>query len=289
MIVLMSALRLTKINLYKHFSSVNFWVPFILAVAAVYEFTNSLANMSSYYSVPVNGFAVSFLFTSLNQTFIIFLGVFILFCDLPFKDNQQIFLISRSGKRAWIFSQVFYIVAVSFVYCAFILICFIVFSAPNIGFDMQNWGKIIRTISVTNAQSTFELMFSVPKNVLSDFSPVEAFLYSFGIALAVAIVLGLLALLLNLIAKHSIGITVCGALIFMYMFVNMGGSAMTYYFSPLNWCSISVMDKKGVSVYPDVSWIIAVLCVCLAVEIITLFEFGDKKIKFVLDTKEEVT
>lgn len=104
---MISALRLTKINLYKHLTTVNFWTPFILAIAAVYEFTHSLAGMAAYYSIPVNGFAVSFLFTTLNQTFIIFLGLFILFSDLPFKDNQQMFMISRSGKRSWIFSQVF--------------------------------------------------------------------------------------------------------------------------------------------------------------------------------------
>lgn len=286
---MLSALRLTRINLYKHLTTVNFWIPFILAVAAVYEFTHSLANMAAYYSIPINGFAVSFLFTSLNQTLIIFLGVFIMFSDLPFKDNQQMFMISRSGKRAWIFSQVFYVLVVSLIYFAFIFICFCAVSIPNIGFSTVSWGKIIKTIAATDAAESFGLMFRVPRNVLTDFSPLEAVFFSFGISYAVAIVLGLLSLFFNLTVKRNSGTIIFGALVFSLMFTHMHGSNIMYYLSPINWCSISIVDKKGVSVYPDVSWIITVLCIWLVVDIIALFVFGGKKIKFVLDTKEEIT
>lgn len=285
---MLSALRLTRINLFKHISSVNFWTPFILAIAAVYEFTHSLANMASYYSIPVNGFAVSFLFSSFNQTFIVFLGVFILFSDLPFTDNQQMFMVSRSGKRAWIFSQVFYVLIVSMMYFAFIVAFFCLFSFPNVSFDVKNWGKIIRTISATNAASVFELAFGLPKSILSDFSPLEAFLCSFGIAYAVTVVLGLLVLLLNMTVKHKVGIAVSGSLVFLYMVVHLSDSWILSYFSPVDWCSILRMDKKGVSVYPDLSFAITVLSICIAVETIMLFIFGGKRIKFILDTKEEI-
>lgn len=281
--------RLTAINLYKHLASVNFWTPFILAIAAVNEFSHSLADMAKYYSIPVNGFSVSFLFTSLNQVIIIFLGIFILFSDLPFKDNQQMFLVSRSGKRAWIFSQVLYVLLVSLIYFAFIFICFCVALFPNLGFSADNWGKIIKTVAATNAKETFGLTFSVPQSVLSDFSPLEGFFCSFGIAYAGSVILGLITLLSNLALKHNVGNAISGALIFMYMFLNMRRIILLYYFSPLNWCSLFIMDKNGISIYPDVSWIITVLCTCFSLELIALYIFGGKKVKFVLDTKEEIT
>ena len=286
---MLAALRLTRINLYKHLATVNFWTPFILAVAAVYEFTHALADMAAHYSVPVNGFAVSFLFTTLSQTLIIFLGVFILFSDLPFKDNQQMFMISRTGKRAWIFSQVFYVLIVSLMYFTFIFLCFCIMTLPNLGFSADNWGKLIKTLAATNAGSSFEVRFSVSQGVLTDFPPLEAFLYSFGAAYAVAVVLGLVILFLNLAVKRYSGIIVSGVLIFMLMFNNMHYNLRLYYFSPINWCSIRIMDKKGVSAYPDTSWIITVMCIWFAAEVTALFIFGGKRIKFVMDTKEEVT
>lgn len=286
---MLSALKLTRINLYKHLTTVNFWIPFILVVAAVYEFTHSLTYMAAYYSIPVNGFAVSFLFTSLNQTFIIFLGVFILFSDLPFKDNQQMFMISRAGKRAWIFSQVFYVLIVLLMYFAFIFICFCAISLPNVGFNTDSWGKIIKTIAATDAADSFELMIKVPQNVLTDFSPLEAFLFSFSISYAVALALGLLSLLFNLTIKRKSGTIISGALVFILMFTHMQDSNILYYFSPIDWCSILIMDKKGISAYPDVLWIIMVLSIWIFVEIIALFVAGGKNINFVLDTKGEIT
>ena len=74
------------------------------------------------------------------------------------------------------------------------------------------------------------------------------------------------------------------------MIVYMSGSPnVLYYFSPINWCSITDVDKNGITARPDVSWIITVLCIFFAAEIVVLFAFGSKKIKFVLDTKGEIT
>lgn len=285
---MLSAIRLTKINLYKHLGTVNFWTPFILAAAAVIEFAKTLSDMSAYYSIPVNGFSIAFLLTSLTHVFIIFLGLFILFSDLPFTDNQPMFLISRSGKRAWIFSQVFYVFIVSLIYFSFIFICYCIVLFPNLGFSTESWGKIIMTISATDAGESFKVPFKALPTVLSDYSPLEAFLFSFGTAITISIILGLVVLFFNLTIKRNIGVIISGAMVFVYMFVYMGGSRESYHFSPLNWCSIFVADKNGVSYYPDVSWIITVLCVWLALEIIALFIYGSRKIKFVLDIKEDI-
>lgn len=284
---MLSAIRLTKINLYKHLGTVNFWAPFILAAAAVIEFAKTLSDMSKYYSIPVNGFSIAFLLTSLTHVFVIFLGIFILFSDLPFADNQQMFLISRSGKRAWIFSQVFYVIIVSLIYFAFIFMCYCVVLLPDLGFSIKSWGKIIMTISATDVGQAFNIPFKALPSILSDYSPLEAFVFSFGTAIVISIILGLVVLLFNLTIKRNIGVIISGAMVFVYMFVYMGGSKIMYYFSPLNWCSIFVADKKGVTYYPNLTWIITVLYVWLALEITALFVFGSKKIKFVLDTKED--
>lgn len=284
-----SAIRLTKINLYKHIGSVNFWTPFILALAAVYEDAHPLGELGAKYSIPVNVFSAAFIWTNHLTVFILFLGIFIMFCDLPFKDSQQMFLLSRSGKRAWIFSQVLYVIFVSFVYMAFIFACFCAFLLPNAAFDAGSWGKIIKSVAAANIGQSVGLRFSVTTSVLNDFAPLEGFLYSFGTAFAAAVILGLIMLVLNMAVKHRSGIVVSGGLIFFYMFwtANTNGY-LGYYFSPLNWCSIESADKYGISAYPDVSWIISVLCIVFAVEVAALYIFGSKRVKFTLDTKEEI-
>ncbi len=217
-----SLIRLTKINLYKHISSVNFWTPFILALAAIYEITHPLGELGSKYSIPVNGFSAAFVWTDRLTVFILFLGIFIMFCDLPFKDNQQMFLLSRSGKRTWIFSQVLYVLFMSFVYMIFILLCFCAFLMPNIAFDGGSWGKIIKSVASANLGGSVGLRIKTSPNVLTDFTPIEGFLYSFGTAFGTAVILGLIMLSLNLTVKHNSGTIASGGLIFLFMFGYMG-------------------------------------------------------------------
>ena len=283
-----SAIRLTKINLYKHIGSVNFWTPFILALAAIYETAHPLGEVGAKYSIPVNGFAAAFIWSDHLTVFILFLGIFIMFCDLPFKDNQQMFLLSRSGKRVWIFSQVLYVIFMSFVYMAFIFVCFCAYTMPNIAFDAGNWGKIIKSVA---AGSLGQSVHRIPAttSILNDFSPLEGFLYAFGTAFAVSVILGLLMFALNMIVKRNSGIVVTCGLIFFFMFLNASALGyIVYYFSPLHWCSLTYADKRGISGNPDVSWIISVLCIVFAVELAGLYIFGLKRIKFVLDTKEDI-
>lgn len=284
----MSAIRITRINLYKHLTTVNFWTPFILAAAAVFEFTSSLKEMAAFYSVPVNGFSALFIMTSPNSVFIIFMGVFIMFCDLPFKDNQQMFLISRSGKRAWIFSHIFYVIFVSLIYFLFIFLCFCAALLPQIAFDAESWGTIIRTIAATNAAQTFVLRFNVPQNVLSDFTPLDGFTYTFITVLGLSILTGLVVMTLNLILKRNIGVIFSGAVVFMYLVANVIQTDIIYYFSPLHWCSIKIADKNGTTTYPDMPWIIIVMSVWFIIELAALFIYGSKKIRFALDTREDI-
>lgn len=266
----------------------NFWTPFILALAAVYEVAHPLRELGAKYSIPVNGFAAAFIWSDIFTVFILFLGIFIMFCDLPFKDNQQMFLLSRSGKRVWIFSQVLYVIFMSFAYMVFIFLSFCAFLIPHLAFDVKSWGKIMRSVAATGIGDSVKMKFTTSANVLEDFPPLEGFLYAFGMAFAGAVVIGLIMLCLNLIVKHNSGTVVSGGLIFFYMLGYMGiGGFLHYYFTPLWWCSINYADKHGISAFPDVSWIIAALCIMFTVEIAVMYVFGSKRMKFVLDTKEE--
>lgn len=283
---MLSALRLTQINLYKHVFTVNFWTPFILALAAVTEFAEPLRNITIDYKTPINGFSAAFLWSSSTTVFIVFLGMFILFSDLPFKDNQQMFLISRSGKRAWIFSQVFYVIFVSVIYFAFIFVCYIANLIPRINFSADKWGKVMN--SAPGLQQKYLIKFTTSSDVLNLFSPLEGFLYTFGAAIIAGIILGLITLFFNLTFKRNSGVILSGTFVFLYMFASFkaNGFAM-YYFSPLNWLSIDFVDKKGVSGMPDLWWCKIMFGIIVAILIAALFIYGGRRIKFEMDTKEE--
>lgn len=283
--------EVTRLCLYKQIGTVKFWTPFILAAAAIYETMEPITNMTRYYSTAINGFSAAFIFSDRITVFILFIGIFIIFSDLPFQDTQQIFLLARSGKRSWIFSQVLYVILVSIVYFLFVLVLFCIFTMPYVNFDLNDWDKNVKTIAATSASDKFGIRIDISQSALSDFSPIEGFLYSFGIAVFIAIILGMINLTFNLIIKARSGIIVTGILIFMYMFVSYVNaiSLKMFYFSPLGWCSLNMADRYSRSVLPDISYIILTLTTTFLLLSIALLFYSSKRSKFALCTKEEIT
>ncbi len=175
-------LALLKINFLKHIRTIKFWTPFILAFSTIYIMTAPICKITSEYRTPINGFSAAFLFSDKYTTFVLFLGLFILLADMPMKDNQQNFLLVRSGKMSWVFGQLLYIILVVFVYLAFSLASFFIVLSSWIAFDAVNWGKVVKTISGTNAYDVFDLSLRMPQKVITDYSPLEAFGYAVGMA-----------------------------------------------------------------------------------------------------------
>ena len=128
----------------------------------------------------------------------------------------------------------------------------------------------------------------MPQNVLSDFTPLDGFTYTFITVLGLSILIGLVVMTLNLILKRNIGVIVSGAVVFMYLVANVIQTDIIYYFSPLHWCSIKIADKNGTTTYPDMPWIIIVMSVWFILELAALFIYGSKKIRFALDTREDI-
>lgn len=283
--------EVTRLCLYKQIGTVKFWTPFILAIAAIYEAIMPISKMSHYYSTSINGFSAAFIFSDQITVFILFIGIFILFSDLPFQDTQQIFLLVRSGKRGWIFSQILYVILVSAAYFIFVFIVFCIFTIPYLEFNTNDWGKIVKTIAATNASDKFGIRIVISLNTLSDFSPIEGAIYSFGIAVFTAIVFGMINLTFNLIIRARSGIIVTGILIFMYMFVSYVNaiSLKMFYLSPLGWCSLNMADKYSRSILPDISCILLTLSITFLSLSIALLFYSNKKSKFSLCTKEEIT
>lgn len=278
------AFILANSHLFKHVGTIRFWAPFIFALSAVYNAAVPVARMTAEYKTPANGFLAAFMFSDRLSTFVIFLGFYVLVTDLPLKDSQQNFLLIRSGKRAWIFSQVIYIFYITAIYFAFVLADFFAMLLPRLGFDINNWGKIARTCSIPNAQAKFLLRIRPSQSALSDYVPLEAFVCGVGMAVFIALALAVFMFTLNLILKNKSGTVVVGVLIFLVNFVDWINAidVRAFYISPLGWCSINNMDKNGTSIMPDFSYAIIVISAVFLACVIALIFYGNKKTKFTL-------
>lgn len=279
--------RIFKMHLLKSLGTVQFWVPFVLALGAVNSSAAALSKITAHFNAPINAFSVAFILSDKITAFTLFIGVFILFSELPFRDNNQTFQLIRGGKRAWIFGQFLYIIVISVMYFTFVFgtYCLIIF--PHIEFSADNWGKIVNTIAATNISDTFGSRLLMPQNVLSEYLPIEAFLVSFSLAILVSITLGVIILSFNLIVKRNSGVIVSGFFIFLYLFLSYVNaiSEVMFYFSPLGWCSLILLDKNGSSPLPSAEYAASTLGVTLILLLVIMWIYGSKRVKFIFDVK----
>lgn len=279
--------RIFWVHLLKSLGTVEFWVPFVFALGAVNSAAAPISKITAHFNAPINAFSASFLLSDKITAFTIFLGVFILFSNLPFRDNNQTFLLVRGGKRAWMFGQIIYIIAISIIYFIFVFGTYCLIILPHIEFSADSWGKVVNTIAVTNVSDTFGSRLLMPQNVLSEFSPIEAFWASFSLAILISITLGAIILSFNLIVKRNSGLIISGFFIFLYLFLSYVNaiSEVMFYFSPIGWCSLILLDKNGSSPLPSAEYATATLGVILITLLIVLWIYGSKRVKFIFVVK----
>ncbi len=283
----MRTIRVFQMQLLKSLGTVQFWAPFVLAFGAVLNAVQPISDITAHYSYPVNAFSAAFLLSDRLTAFAIFLGVFILFSEIPFCDNNQTLLLARSGKRSWIFGQVLYVIAVSVIYFACIFAFYCLILAARIDFSAANWGKVVNTISATSISDSFGLRIQMPQNVLSAFSPIEAFGTSFLLAIFISVTIGIVILSLNLTIGRGSGLFVSGFFIFLRMFLDYINAirSVMFYYSPVGWCSLILLDKNGSSPLPSASYAVTMLSAVCILLIALLFGYGSKRVKFSLDVK----
>ena len=113
----------------------------------------------------------------------------LLFCDAPFIDDNQAYVIARSGRIPWSIGQIAYIIIASSIYFLFLLFLTIIINISHIQFT-SSWGKVLGTLANTNASSVIGLTTFVSRNILYYFTPLQEMWFTFFLSWLVGVVLG---------------------------------------------------------------------------------------------------
>ena len=123
------------------------WMVFLIMMTyCTPYFTTTIRQFCQDYDAACTGWLLPLALTVENRRLWIMLLPMLLFCDAPFLDEQQPFLIVRTGRLRWGAGQILYIFAASAV---FYLVSFLIMALmllPYLEFSLD-WGKVIRTLS----------------------------------------------------------------------------------------------------------------------------------------------
>lgn len=204
--------------------------------------------------------------------------IILLFCNAPFIDNNQIYVLLRTGKCKFIAGQIFYIFVSSAIYYIFIIISvfiLIVFKSPE--YSMK-WGKVLKTIAETDISSIGNYPFiEVSDMVIRCFTPVQAVLFTFLTSWSNAVMIGIIIFSCNYLLKNKyVGSIITSFDIVFSFFVEIGGYPKLINYSPTSWITLDKIDIGYMTEYPTFRYCMSFYWITIAVLLFFNFAFGRK-------------
>jgi hypothetical protein len=250
----------------------------LLLIAFFHMVITPYVHFSELVKVPIGVWLFPHITDNLYVRMMLLLGIVLLFCDAPFIDETQPYVIARAGRQRWLAGQVLYVMIGAAVYFLFAIAASIIYLLPNINFG-SGWGKVLSTLAQTDAGSQYNAQVS--NTILSTYTPIGAMIWSFLLAWLVGVFLGLLILALNMYFKRSVGVVVATLLVFStgisYFFGGLLGGV--YYFFPTTWVSLSILDATGTQKNPSVLFAVGALLIMSAVLVaVSIYAMRKKEI-----------
>lgn len=178
------------------------------------------------------------LLSDVQVKLILFVGVSIIFSNLPFNDSIQIGIVQSLGKRGWYISQMCYVLVTSVVLNILFFGAFLL----NVGSYLSianGWGALLRELSREGNTliAQYPSLRYISAETLSFYSPDQAFIITFGMAILVTIIIGLIIILGNRLISNG-GMLVTYLFIFINLFIPRSLGSLPYFLSPITWLSL---------------------------------------------------
>lgn len=209
----------------------------------------------------------------------VYLALLLVFSDLPFKDPQQLMIITRGGKRAWYLSQIFCVIAVSITVTVIVSLVSTAILIGHLSFD-DSWGKIL---SNATAMYKYRIACAIPSDVLNELSPYDAIGWSLPVGTLSMISFGSVILSLNLLFRGSAGTVAGGLIIALTLIGRFIGVPGMFYLMILDWGNFSDLNIHNAPKTPTPLFEIGVLAAMLIVSITVIVFCSRKKAEIKLE------
>ncbi|MDE7424944.1 MAG: hypothetical protein K2N51_14855 [Lachnospiraceae bacterium] len=228
----------------KNFTSIRFYTVLLVAVIFAWTQIKGIREYAVSQGLGVSCWYYPFLFSTSICVLFLYFGLVLLFCNAPFVDGQQMFVILRSGKKTWFRGQIFYIILSSIGYFTYIFILSIVMYLPYVGITGK-WGTVFREIT-RNPALTSGLGFGVNERALDIFSPIRGCLLIWLTNILIGCFLGFLIFYINLYKNRTYGSVAALMVVMVSNLEKAAGSNMNklVYISPVSWTNLFVYARK---------------------------------------------
>lgn len=252
-------MKVAKLGIKKWMTSPRMYVVAILAALFMWAPLEQIRIFAMQQELSVSNWYFPLMWADDNGMIVLFLyfDIILMFCNAPFVDRQQIFVLLRSGKKNWFLGQLLYIVSAAVIYFLYIFVLTIVEFIPYVGFSLR-WESVFESLANYTYVSADMRASSMPTELIHNLMPLQAFALSFLVNVLIAVLLGELIFLVNLFKNRGYG---TGAALAVVLFSWLIGDAVfgskLNYFSPISWSDITIIFQENTGV--PLAYILSVL------------------------------
>ncbi len=279
----MKSFRICIQNIRKWTSNSRIWMLFFAALLFVYTYTKGIRQVADVMDSPISIWIYPFLFTY-RYIKIIFMALLIfIFCDAPFIDTNQPYVMLRTKRSVWSIGQILYIMIGSFLYELFLIVSTIIVNIGNLEFTME-WGKVLGAMGTTSVASKAGVIYTtvnINRQIITCFTPLQAMFFSMLVTWLSFVFIGLVIYVVNVVTRTKIAgaVTAAGLVIFTAVadVAAFDGNKAVTWFSPMSWNSLNNIDIGGVTQYPTIDFVLGFYIVSIVILSIIAVVVGKKQ------------
>lgn len=255
---IITMIQLCKIDIYASLCETRIKITFFLSALFIYIALEEGRSFAISVDRNISTWIFPFLVCT-RLVRILFWGCFLfMVSELPYTANNQVFVIVRASKKIYLMSKIGYLIIVSFSYSCFIFICSIVECIPHLEFTL-NWGKVIGTLVLTDASSSFQNSIVYNSMFVNSLKPVYTTGITFFLMMCSFLVLGMIIYLCNLVSHSRLaGIMIAGFFILLDFLLETDIlQRRLFYVSPISWSNLMYLNIDGTDSYtPTLQYVI---------------------------------
>jgi hypothetical protein len=229
----------------------------ILTVVFVASYTHGLKLVSYNLGENMSQWIFPFLMTYRYIKITLLAPVLFIFCDAPFIDSNQAYVMLRTRRTTWSIGQILYVLVGAAVYTLILFITSILVNIRCISWTMS-WGRVLGAAGTTAILESLNCNYNtvlVSAKIINYFSPLQATFFSMILVWLSVVFLGLVIYVFNVITKSRV-IGVLVAAFFVVFTAVADTNPIVTWFSPISWNSLNNIDIGGLTKYPTIDFVL---------------------------------
>lgn len=218
------------------------WLVFIVVAIFVANFCEPIYKLAQKWEYAVTPWVFPFIDSQPFMKMIMYLGLILIFSNAPFLNQDQVYVILRSGRKAYAVGQLLAILVMTMLYFLVLAVAPVLTHLNTTGWATE-WGDVIFTAGNTGALMEIEgwANIIITFHLVDNLSAMEAMGLAYLLRVMTGVMLGYLVYMGNVLAKKQrwVGVLIAGMLVIIdpvFAAINR------FEWSPVSWCDLNRLD-----------------------------------------------